>query len=101
MRVSSEKADDSINLATRACWAARAGKHRVKPLARPFLGRPLEQELSLIYRAIPQVEINKVLIRHSQFVRHRLKIRHRSFIEPDRNRLFQMFNVGVFLSLHL
>jgi len=55
----------------------------------------------VIYRAISQVEINKVLIRHSQFGRHGLKIRHRTFIEPNRDRLFQMFNVRVFLSLHL
>lgn len=55
----------------------------------------------MIYRAISQVEINKVLIRHSQFGRHGLKIRHRTFIEPNRDRLFQMFNVRVFLSLHL
>jgi hypothetical protein len=53
-----------------------------------LLGSPLQGELSIMDRAISQVEINEVLIRHPKLGRHGLKIFNRSLVEPDCDRLF-------------
>ena len=66
-----------------------------------FFAYPFEHEPFMIHCAISQVEVNQVLIRHSQFGRHGLKVRHRTFIEPDRDRPLQILDVRVFLPLHL
>jgi hypothetical protein len=50
--------------------------------------------------AIPEVEIDQVLVWHSQLSRESLEVGYRILIQPDGNWLFQAADIGIFSPLH-
>jgi len=79
----------------------RCAPVRRRPLGPPLLGRPLQFEPSVVQRTVSQVEVDQVLIRHSQFGGHSLEIRHGCLVKSDRDRSLQMLSVRVLLPTHL
>ena len=62
---------------------------------------PFQLEFPLVQRAVPEVQIDEVLVRHSQLLGEILEISHGRRVQAYRDRLLQLLDVRVLLALHL
>jgi hypothetical protein len=65
------------------------------------LGSPLHLQFPAVLDAVPEVEVDQVLIRDPRLGRHRLEVGHDVLVQADRDRLLEVLDVGVLLTLHL
>ncbi len=64
-------------------------------------GCPLERQLFLVDGTIPQVQVDKMLIRHAKLIGQSFKIRYCCAVQSNRNGLLEQFPVGIPNTLHL
>src|ERR1035437_120967 len=82
-------------------WRRQSPMHRRSAASRPFRRRlePLNDRAPFLHGAVPQKQIDEVLIWHPQLDRHLLEVVHRRSIEANRDLALESIGVRVLAGL--